>query len=124
MPKQTRDERLLSFARELRKEMTPEERKLWYTYLRIHPYFRFRRQEIIGPYIADFYCAKARLVIEIDGSQHFAEDAMKYDSNRTAFFEKNQLQVIRFTNADINQRFQSVCETVEQVLRAASISKE
>ena len=119
-----RDELLLTFARELRKEMTPEERKLWYTYLRTHPYFRFRRQEIIGPYIADFYCARAHLVIEIDGSQHFSEEAMAYDAQRTACFRSNQLQVLRFTNADINQRFQSVCETVEQALKAASAHKE
>ena len=124
MPRQLRDGRLLTFAREMRKAMTPEERKLWYIYLKPHPCFRFRRQEIIAPYIADFYCAKARLVIEIDGSQHFDEAALAYDNQRTLFFRSNQLQVIRFTNADINRRFQSVCETVEQALRAASISKE
>ena len=124
MPGQMRDPRLLGFARDMRKNMTPEERKLWYLYLKQHPCFRFRRQEIIGPYIADFYCAASRLIIEIDGSQHFDEDALAYDTARTAFFSANQIQVIRFTNADINQRFSNVCETVEHVLETASTSKE
>ena len=119
-----RNRRLLAYAREMRKNMTPEEGKLWCFYLRHHPTHRFRRQEIIGPYIADFYCAAARLIIEIDGSQHFDEDALAYDTARTAFFSANQIQVIRFTNADINQRFSNVCETVEHVLETASTSKE
>ena len=123
MASQLRDERLLTYARELRKNMTQEERKLWYMYLRSHPKWRFRRQEVIGHYIADFYCAKARLVIEIDGSQHFEENAMRYDAARTTYFADQQLRVIRFTNADINQRFSNVCETVEQAL-ALSASKE
>ena len=113
MPSKLRDERLLKFAREMRKNMTPEERKLWYMYLQKHPRFRFRRQEIIGSYIADFYCAQAKLVIEIDGSQHFSEDAMSYDAARTAFFQQKNIHVLRFTNADINQRFPNVCETIE-----------
>ena len=71
-----RNRRLLAYAREMRKNMTPEEGKLWCFYLRHHPTHRFRRQEIIGPYIADFYCAAARLIIEIDGTQHFNEEAL------------------------------------------------
>ena len=117
MPSRLRDERLLAFAREMRKNMTPEERKLWYMYLQKHPRFRFRRQEIIGPYIADFYCAQAKLVIELDGSQHFSEDAMAYDAARNAYFIQHSLRVLRFTNADINQRFPNVCETIEHQLQ-------
>ena len=80
-----RNRTLLYNARTLRKDMTKEERHLWYGFLRYcRP--RFRRQEIIAPYIADFYCAQARLVIEIDGSQHFSEEAAAYDTARTAFF--------------------------------------
>jgi len=116
MSSKPRDERLLKFTREMRKNMTPEERKLWYMYLQKHPKHRFRRQEIIGAYIADFYCAKAQLIIEIDGSQHFSEGAMAYDEARTAFFQQQNLRVIRFTNADINQRFTNVCETIEHHL--------
>ena len=90
---------------------------LWCLYLRKHPRFRFRRQEIIGSYIADFYCAQAKLIIEIDGSQHFEEEAMVYDAARTAFFTQQDLRVLRFTNADINQRFSNVCETIEHHLQ-------
>ena len=124
MSREIRDARLLRYARELRKNMTPEERRLWYMYLRQHPLYRFRRQEIIGPYIADFYCAQRKLVIEIDGSQHYDEDALAYDAARTAYFNQQQIQVIRFTNIDINQRFQNVCETVEHALAAAHADKE
>ena len=124
MSREIRDARLLRYARELRKNMTPEERRLWYMYLRQHSLYRFRRQEIIGPYIADFYCAQRKLVIEIDGSQHYDEDALAYDAARTAYFNQQQIQVIRFTNIDINQRFQNVCETVEHALAAAHADKE
>ena len=117
MPSEPRNRRLLSYAREMRKNMTPEEQKLWYMYLQKHPKYRFRRQEIIGSYIADFYCAQAKLIIEIDGSQHFEEEAMVYDAARTAFFTQQDLRVIRFTNADINQRFSNVCETIEHQLQ-------
>ena len=117
MPSRARDERLLAFAREMRRNMTPEERKLWYMYLQKHPRRRFRRQEIIEPFIADFYCAQAGLIIEIDGSQHFEENAAAYDEQRTAFFEQRSLRVLRFTNADINLRFKDVCETIESCLQ-------
>ena len=116
MPSQPRDKRLLAFAREMRKNMTPEEGKLWCLYLRKHPKYRFRRQEIIGSYIADFYCAQAKLVIEIDGSQHFEEAAVAYDAARTAFFTQQDLHVLRFINADTNQRFPNVCEAIEHQL--------
>ena len=114
---------LLKNARTLRKEMTPQELRLWYRFLRTYP-VKIYKQRIIGNYIVDFYCASAKLVIEVDGSQHFDEDAFAYDTARTAFFSANQIQVIRFTNADINQRFSNVCETVEHVLETASASKE
>ncbi len=124
MSSKPRDERLLKFAREMRKNMTPEERKLWYMYLQKHPKHRFRHQEIIGSYIADFYCAQAKLIIEVDGSQHSSEEAMAYDEARTEFFQQQNLRVIRFTNADINQRFTNVCETIEQYLIETSPARE
>ena len=92
--------------------MTNEERRLWYEYLRGCP-LRFRRQEIIGPYIADFYCSQAKLVIELDGSQHYEEREKRYDEARTAYFESCGLKVIRFSNAEINQNFSGVCEFLE-----------
>ncbi len=115
MPSKPRDPLSLKHARELRRVMTPEERRLWYLFLRGLP-VRFRRQEPIGPYIADFYCASAHLIIELDGSQHFEPDAMAYDAARTAFFAAQGLRVLRFTNADVNQRFQSVCASIHHAL--------
>ena len=123
MPSQPRNGLMKERARELRRNMTPEERRMWFDYLRPHPVWRFRRQEIIGPYIADFYCAQAKLVIEIDGSQHYEENAAAHDEARTAYLQLQGLRVIRFTNADIHQRFEGVCQMTEQAL-AASAHKE
>ena len=116
MSSQPRDRRLLAYAREMRKNMTPEEGKLWCLYLRKHPRFRFRRQEIIGSYIADFYCAQAKLIIEIDGSQHYDPQGIAYDKSRAAYLESLGLQIIRFSNADINVRFAAVCEQIHKVI--------
>ncbi len=110
------DPRLQAYARTLRKEMTREERHLWYDFLKSHP-LRFLRQKPIGPYIADFYCAQAKLVIELDGSQHFDEDALKKDEQRTRFLRANGLTVIRFTNRQINEQFPEVCQTINAVLQ-------
>lgn len=91
--------------------MTKEEKHLWYDFLRICP-FRFRRQELIGNYIADFYCDKAMLVIEIDGSQHYEPDALEYDRKRTDFFNSLNIDVLRFTNIEVAKNFEGVCETI------------
>ena len=111
-----KNEDLLENARKLRKEMTPQERKLWYLFLRKYP-VKIYKQRIIGPYIADFYCASARLVIEIDGSQHYDDTEREYDAKRSAYMEKMGLTVIRFSNADINSRFGRVCESIHQQLQ-------
>ena len=106
-----RNSKLLANARSLRRNMTKEERHLWYDCLRFcHP--RFRRQEIIGSYIADFYCHQAKLVVELDGSQHYDPQKVEYDNGRTAFFCSVGLTVLRFSNADIYENFQGVCSTV------------
>ena len=110
------DPRLQAYAQTLRKEMTREERHLWYDFLKSHP-LRFLRQKPIGPYIADFYCAQAKLVIELDGSQHFDEDALKKDEQRTRFLRANGLTVIRFTNRQINEHLPEVCQTINAVLQ-------
>ena len=104
-----------TFARELRQNMTKEERHLWYDFLRKHSK-RFLRQKIIGPYIADFYCAEAKLVIELDGSQHFDEAALLKDEQRTLYMQEYGLRVIRFTNQQINRQFEDVCRTINAVL--------
>ena len=111
-----KDNKKLERARALRKEMTPQERHLWYDFLRYYP-VKIYKQRIIGPYIVDFYCAGAKLVIEIDGSQHYEAYGQAYDIQRTAFMEKLGLKVIRFSNADINTRFQAVCEYIDDVIR-------
>ena len=112
---------LVPFAKQLRREMTKEERHLWYDFLRSYP-IRFSRQKVLGKYIADFYCAKAGLVVELDGSQHYEEKNMESDAARTAFLEEYDLKVIRIPNNEIAQNFRGVCEyidlTVKQRLKA------
>ena len=111
-----KDNNLLSNARRLRREMTPQERRLWYQFLRTYP-VKFYKQRIIGPYIVDFYCASARLVIEVDGSQHYEAVGIRQDAERTQYLQSLGLQVIRYSNADINQRFRSVCEDIHNSIR-------
>lgn len=98
-------------ARELRKEMTPQERHLWYDFLRDYP-VRFRRQRVIESFIADFYCSAALLVIEIDGAQHFTPQGLAYDQERSAIFETYGIQVLRFTNREIDAQFEVVCNQI------------
>ena len=107
---------LVPFAKQLRREMTKEERRLWYEFLRPHP-TRFSRQKILGNYIADFYSAKAGLVIELDGSQHYEEKNMEADAARTAFLEEYGLKVIRIPNNEIAQDFRGVCEYIDSVVK-------
>ena len=107
---------LLPRARELRKDMTPQERKLWYLFLRKNP-AKFYKQRIIGSFIADFYCHAAKLVIEVDGSQHYEPQGLCYDAERTAVLEQYGLTVLRFSNRDVDVHFQSVCKRIEQVLK-------
>ena len=88
------NKQIVPAAKMLRKNMTKEERHLWYDYLRTHP-VRFSRQKVLGKYIADFYSAEARLVIELDGGGHYSENGQQYDAERTAFLEGYGLKVIR-----------------------------
>ena len=97
--------------------MTKEERHLWYDYLRGYP-VRFIRQKIIGNYIVDFYCAKANLIIELDGSQHYAEAGIKRDTERTKYLESQGLRVIRIPNNEINNHFRGVCEFIDKEVKA------
>ena len=107
---------LTSNARALRKSMTKEEQKLWKLYLcRCQP--RFHRQYVIGNYIADFYCHKAKLVVELDGSQHYTPEEKQYDEKRTKYLQSQGLQVLRFSNLDILQRFYSVCAEIDRTIK-------
>ena len=107
---------LVPLAKQLRKEMTQEERHLWYDFLRIYP-VRFSRQKVLGKYIADFYSAEAKLVIELDGSQHYEETERVKDSERTAFLEGYGLTVIRIPNNEVSRNFRGVCEYIDAVVK-------
>ena len=110
---------LNGFSRKLRNEMTKEERHLWYDYLKRLP-VTVKRQKIIGSYIVDFYCASAKLVIEIDGSQHFEEKGLAADIERDEYLHNLGLTVKRYSNADINKKFESVCADIDGIIRKAS----
>ena len=111
-----KDNSQLEKARQLRREMTPHERKLWYLFLRKYP-VKIYKQRIIGRFIVDFYCASAKLVIELDGSQHYETQGMAYDANRSAFLSALGLEVLRFSNRDIDRNFRGVCEQIDMVIR-------
>ena len=106
-----RNEKLTAHARRLRKAQTKEEALLWYNFLRKYP-LRFHRQYVIGNYIADFYCHKAKLVVELDGSQHYEPGEQKKDAQRTAYLQGLGLRVLRISNLDVLQRFRTVCEMI------------
>ena len=103
---------LVPLAKQLRREMTKEERHLWYDFLRSYP-VRFSRQKVLGKYIADFYSAEAKMVIELDGSQHFETGNIEKDDKRTAFLEGYGLTVIRIPNNEVSQNFRGVCEYID-----------
>ena len=104
----TNNRRLTGNAQSLRKEMTKEERHLWYDFLKDFPY-TVNRQKVIGHYIVDFYCAQAKLVIELDGSQHYEEEGEKADRIRDAYMRSLGLSVLRYSNLDIRKNFEGVC---------------
>ena len=105
----------IPFAKELRKKSIPEENHLWYDFLSKYE-VRFQRQKAIDNFIADFYCHKAKLVIEVDGKQHYISD---YDIFRTEILEGYGLKIIRFTNKQINTRFKEVCSYIDSVVKKA-----
>ena len=111
-----KDNSQLENARRLRREMTPHERKLWYLFLRKYP-AKIYKQRIIGRFIVDFYCASARLVIELDGSQHYEDRNIKKDADRTAFLEGYGLRVIRIPNNDVGRNFCGVCEYIDAAVK-------
>ena len=102
-------------AKTLRKNMTKEEKHLWYDFLRTYP-VRFSRQKVLGKYIADFYCAEAKLIIELDGSGHYTEEGKLYDEERTVFLEGYGLTVIRIMNTEIYKNFRGVCEYIDHLV--------
>ena len=103
-------------AKMLRKNMTKEEKHLWYDFLCTYP-IRFSRQKVLGKYIADFYCATAQLVVELDGSGHYTEQGKANDEERTAFLEKYGITVIRIPNYRIHKNFRGVCEYIDNEVK-------
>ena len=108
---------LIPFAKSLRKNATPQENHLWYDFLRSYTP-RFQRQKAIDGYIADFYCHDARLVIELDGAQHFTAEGMTYDEARTRVLNAYGLTILRFTNHQIDSEFRAVCTKIAAAVAA------
>ncbi len=110
-----KNHKLLEVARELRRDMTPQERKLWYCFLREYP-VKIYKQRIIHSFIVDFYCASAKLVIEVDGAQHYTAKGIQYDRARSQVLERYGLMVVRFSNAEIDREFYKVCKTIHYIV--------
>lgn len=106
---------LHNYARTLSKNMTKQEQKLWFLYLKPHP-LKWYRQRIINRFIVDFYCSQANLVIEIDGGQHYSPQALAYDKERSAILQSYGLKVLRYTNNQVDYQFDAVCLNIEMNL--------
>ncbi len=115
--------KMLERSRALRKEMTPEERHLWFDFLRSYPLHIYKQRSIAEHFIADFYCPDAKLVIEVDGGQHFTEDGKAYDDMRTSVIELYQIEVIRFTNAEVKNHFEAVCSEIDRCIKERTSRK-
>jgi len=114
-----RNQKLKHLSRNLRKNMTKEEILLWTNFLRRYP-LQFRRQYVIGDYIVDFYCHAAKLVVELDGSQHYEGIGPQKDKERTAYLESHGLYVLRFSNLDVTGSFYEVCEKIHRIAQSRS----
>ena len=108
---------LVEAARVLRKDMTPQEKHLWFDFLRHYP-VKIYKQKVINDFIADFYCAKAMLIIELDGNQHYTEDGLAHDAERTNILNALGFLVIRFPNAEIDNNFSSVCNQIDNLIKS------
>ena len=104
-------DKLTGFSQQLRKNMTKEEKHLWYDFLKLLP-LTVNRQKVIGNYIADFYIDAGRLIVELDGSQHYTEEGEAYDSQRDLYFKRIGIKVLRYTNREIHENFNGVCADI------------
>ena len=107
---------IVPFAKELRKNNTKEERRLWYDFLRNYP-IKFTRQKVLGKYIADFYCAEANLVVELDGSGHYEDVGLMNDEKRTQYLEQYGIKVIRISNLDVLKSFEGACMYIDNAVK-------
>ena len=110
------DNQLTSRAKELRHDLTSQERKLWYDFLRAYP-VKIYKQRIIESFIVDFYCASARLVIELDGSRHYTKQGKLYDEERSQILRGYGLRILRFPNNAVDHNFDAVCEEIHRVIQ-------
>ncbi len=117
----TNNSKLTSNAKALRNNMTKEERHLWYDFLKKLP-VTVNRQKVIGNYIVDFYIATSKFVIELDGSQHYKEKGIESDEKRDAFLNDLGIKVLRYSNLDVNQRFESVCKDILNEINTSSVT--
>jgi very-short-patch-repair endonuclease len=111
-----KNKNLTKISQTLRRNMTKEERHLWYDFLKTYP-VQFNRQKVIGSYIVDFYCHTARLVVELDGSQHLDDTNSPYDAFRTEYLNNLGLVVMRIPNNEIWTNFPGVCEAIDQIVQ-------
>ena len=110
------NKRLTSRAQDLRNNMTKEERRLWYEYLKNYPK-QFRRQVTCDRYILDFYCAAAKLAVELDGSQHYDPEGQEYDRYRTGYLNSIGIEVLRFSNTDVLKNLRGVCQVIDMTVK-------
>ena len=108
--------KLIPRAKELRKGATKQEKHLWYDFLHSYP-VRFQRQKTIDHFIADFYCHAAKLIIELDGAQHYDEQGLARDKERTAILAEYGVEVLRFSNSDIDHNFEGACKVIDLTVR-------
>lgn len=108
---------MLEQVRCLRREMTRQEKHLWHDFLKLYP-VKFYRQRSVDRYIVDFYCSAAKLVIELDGAQHYTKDGKQYDSIRTDVLERYGLSVLRFSNGEVDRNFEAVCMRIDQYIKS------
>ena len=111
-----KNQKLLLIARILRRNMTPHERHLWYDFLQHYP-VKIYKQRIIENFVVDFYCHRARLAIELDGSQHYTERGKSHDEERSNILEQYGIFVLRFSNADVDESFEGVCHMIDRTIR-------
>ncbi|MBR1408165.1 MAG: DUF559 domain-containing protein [Clostridia bacterium] len=116
-------DKLRPYARENRHSPTHQERELWYRFLRNYP-VKIYRQRMIGVYIADFYCAAAKLIIELDGNQHHTEEGLASDRNRTAALGEFLVEVIRFSNEQVDNHFNEVCQVIDRTIKERMKTKK
>lgn len=110
-------------SRMLRKNMTPQERKLWYDFLRGYP-VQWYRQRAIDRFVVDFYCAKPRLAVELDGAHHYTEQGLEYDAQRSIILEQHGVQVLRFENYEVSQNFEKICKAIDRAVKARMAEAE